>query len=203
MTDADIICQTKDSSGWKDIAAADVTDTGFYKASITVEGNTASVTYGVNAIAKGAGAENGCDFTVPVVAYVGATIKPELMLATGYEVKKITVKDGGTDVSEAVGATTEGFTMPDCNVTLDVAFGLADYAVAVDPTTNGTVTADLASAHYGDTVTLTVAPAEGYALDPSPSTATRRQRRTTPPTPSQCRLKTPRWLQPLPPSITL
>ncbi|MBQ7597629.1 MAG: InlB B-repeat-containing protein [Clostridia bacterium] len=165
VSNEDITYQTKDSTGWKDIAASEVTSTGFYRANITVEGNTASVTYGVNAITKGEGAENGCDFTVPVVAYVGATITPELTLATGYEVKTITVKDGDTDVSDLVGATTEGFTMPDYNVTVDIAFGLADYAVTVDPTTNGTVTADLATAHYGDTVTLTVAPAEGYELN--------------------------------------
>lgn len=38
------------------------------------------------------------------------------------------------------------------------------YAIAVDATTNGTVTADLTTAVYGQTVTLTVTPGSGYVV---------------------------------------
>lgn len=46
----------------------------------------------------------------------------------------------------------------------DVTVGNTLYAVTVPETTNGTVTADKATAAEGETVTLTVTPAEGYRL---------------------------------------
>lgn len=165
VSDDDITYQAKDSTGWNDIDSSKITNQGFYKASIKFGTLTASITYGVNAITKGTGAANGCDFKVPTVAYVGAKIKPELTLATGYEVKKITVTDTAknVDVSTSVGADTEGFTMPEYNIIVSIEFGKINYTVACS-STNGTLTANNATAQYEDTVTLTATPNSGYEL---------------------------------------
>ena len=112
------------------------------------------------------------DFTVPTAAAVGSKIKPTptSALDTGYEIKKITVKDGNqNDVSAAVQADTEGFIMPDYNVTVDVEFGMIDYTITKNTATNGTFTVkngedEVTTAHYGDTVTLTAEPDDGYVL---------------------------------------
>ena len=113
------------------------------------------------------------DFTVPTAAAVGSKIKPTLTTAldTGYEIKKITVKDENqNDVSAAVQADAEGFIMPDYNVTVDVEFGMIDYTITKNTATNGTVTVkngenEVTTAHYGDTVTLVATPNDGYALN--------------------------------------
>lgn len=179
LTDVEITYNKKDSTGWNPIDAAAVAaatseDTGFYKASATiVEGKTISVTYGINAIHKGtATGGESCDFNIPRTANVGAEIKPTLTLATGYEVKKITVKDGNTDVSEAVRADKAGFIMPDYNVTVDVEFGKIPYKIEFNPMSYGTVTAskngnpvsETNPANYGDTITLTVTPETGFNI---------------------------------------
>ena len=166
-----ITYQKKGSSGWEDSAAPSNNDTGFYCASFTLGGATASVTYGVSVITKGTGDGNGCSFDVPKVAGVGAKIEPTLTLAKGYEVKKITVKgENGNDVSDAVHADKTGFTMPDYNITVDVAFGMIDYTITKNTMANGSVTVKNASeevitkAHYDDVITLDVAPADHFTL---------------------------------------
>ncbi|MCR5793580.1 MAG: InlB B-repeat-containing protein [Lachnospiraceae bacterium] len=128
VTDDVIKYQKKNSNGWQNSDVPGENDTGFYKASVTLTGSdnqsaTAEVIYGVSMIKKGTGDGNGCSFDVPKVAIVGTKIKPTLALATGYKVKKITVKDeDGKDVSDTVGVDNEGFTMPDYDVTVDVEF---------------------------------------------------------------------------------
>lgn len=177
LTDVAITYKKKVGANWNDVSAETVQsatseDNGFYDASATiVEGKTISVKYGISVITKGTGGGNGCSFEVPRVAGVGAKIKPTLTLATGYEVKKITVKDeNGKDVSNAVSADTEGFTMPDYNITVDVAFGMIDYTITKNTMANGSVTVKNASeavittAHYGDPITLDVAPADHFTL---------------------------------------
>lgn len=176
VTNANIQYQTKTSTGWQNMASAPESGAiGFFKASITVGGQTATVTYGVSTVAKGAATNpsgKSYDFTVPTAAAVGSKIKPTLTTAldTGYEIKKITVKDGsGADVSAAVQADAEGFIMPDYNVTVDVEFGMIDYTITKSTATNGTFTVkngedEVTTAHYGDTVTLTAEPDDGYVL---------------------------------------
>ena len=176
VTNADIQYQTKTSTGWQNMNSAPKSGTtGFFKASITVGGQTATVTYGVSTVAKGDvtnPAGKSYDFTVPTTAAVGSKIKPTLTTAldTGYEIKKITVKDENqNDVSAAVQADAEGFIMPDYNVTVDVEFGMIDYTITKNTATNGTFTVkngenEVTTAHYGDTVTLTAEPDDGYVL---------------------------------------
>ncbi|MGN0665798.1 MAG: DUF4214 domain-containing protein [Huintestinicola sp.] len=87
-----------------------------------------------------------------------------------YEVDSVSVKDeNGTDI--AVTAGTDGtytFTMPAANVTVTAAFkALPTYTVTIDSAiVNGTVKADkTADLIKGDTVTLTVTPADGYVFE--------------------------------------
>ena len=183
LTGVTITYQKKVSSGWQDTEAPDNNASGIFKASITLKGTdnveaTAFVTYGVSAVTKGNATNpegKSYDFTVPKVAAVGAKITPTPTTAfdTGYGIKKIIVKDENqNDVSAAVQADTEGFIMPEYNVTVDVEFGLIDYIITINETSNGTVTAnkngqpvsETNPANYGDTVTLVAAPDDGFAL---------------------------------------
>ena len=98
--------------------------------------------------------------------------------AEGYRLKDWSVsRTGLTGAAAYVGPTHESFDdeittmtmtfkMPDANVTVTAEFEKAVYAVIIYDMTNGTVTSDKGSggANMGDTVTLTVTPAEGYQL---------------------------------------
>ena len=180
LTGVTITYQKKVSTGWQDTEAPGNDDSGIFKASVTLKGTdnveaTAFVTYGVSAVTKGNATNpegKSYDFTVPKVAAVGAKITPTPTTAfdTGYGIKKIIVKDESeNDVSTVVQADTEGFIMPEYNVTVDVEFGMIDYTITKNGTTNGTFTVkkgenEVTTANYGDTVTLTATPDSGFAL---------------------------------------
>ncbi|MBP5719000.1 MAG: InlB B-repeat-containing protein, partial [Abditibacteriota bacterium] len=179
LTVVTITYQKKDSAGWQNTTEPDANATGIFKASVTLKGAdnaevTASTAYGVSAITKGSatGDATDCDFTVPKVAGVGAKIEPTPTLPTGYEIKKITVKDESqNDVSTDVSADTKGFIMPEYSVTVDIEFGKISSAITiVQPNTGGTITvkngdATLSSgtsADYGDAITLSNTSATGF-----------------------------------------
>jgi len=170
---AKVMYESRTAEGWSTPSEAVPGTAGVYRASITLgEGNnakTVSVTYGVNAITKGTVTGDGCDFTVPRVATVGAKVTPTLTIAPGYEVKKITVKNGSTDVSTTVGADKSGFTMPDYSVTVDIEFVKIDYTITKNSMTHGSVTAkkganEVTTAQIGDPITLTASPETNYEL---------------------------------------
>lgn len=71
--------------------------------------------------------------------------------------------DGSLKVN-GVAITGTSFTMTAADATVTAEFEAIDYNITVDSLTNGTVTADKTTANIGDTVNLTVTPAEGYAL---------------------------------------
>lgn len=168
LTGVEITYKKKDSTGWQGSATPGENDTGFYEASATiVEGKTISVKYGVSVITKGTGDGNGCSFEVPKVAGVGAKIKPTLTLATGYEVKKITVKDeSGNDVSTAVSADTEGFIMPEYNVTVSAAFEGKPTTATLNVTGNGgtTCSAKLLDSSYNEISSVNKKAGEQFIL---------------------------------------
>ena len=170
---AKVMYELRTSGGWSTASETVPSTDGVYRASITLRDATASVTYGVNAITKGTATGDNCDFTVPRVATVGAKVTPALTLALGYEVKKITVKDASNnDVSnnDSVKADKSGFTMPDYNVTVDIEFGKIDYRFTKNTMAYGSVTVknseeqEITTAHYGDTITLVVAPETNFTL---------------------------------------
>ena len=85
---------------------------------------------------------------------------------SGYELDTLTAMN--TTNNTQVTVTNGKFTMPDGNVNIVATFKKASadtYKVSFSSITNGSVTANVTSAKAGDTVTLTIAPADGYALD--------------------------------------
>lgn len=169
-----------DDTTWSDVEKTVVENaqSGFFEASAEVaDGKTISVKYGFNAIHKGTatGGVEKCDFTVPAVATVDAAIEPTVTLGKGYEVKNIKVKNQSTeaDISEAQQANAKTFIMPDFEVTVDMAFGKANYTVGgLDAIQHGTIAASKGGspvsaenpAQYQDEITLTATPDKGYAF---------------------------------------
>ena len=149
------------------ITEAEITNSGFYKASITVGDKTAFITYGVNEVNKdkdfNAGDAHG-DFTVPAVATANATVTIPTTPDTGYELDAITVKNGDNTVASSKDGDNGTFTMPEAGVVVSATFKLHDYTITKNEMTNGNVTV-ANTAKMGDTVTLTVTPATGYELD--------------------------------------
>ena len=111
-------------------------------------------------------AENGTVIADKETAKYGETVTLTITPNEGYEFDQLHVLDGETQV--AVTITTEGkytFVMPAGNVEISATFKMTDYTIIIEPTENGTVTADKQTANLGETVTLTITPNEGYELD--------------------------------------
>ena len=111
-------------------------------------------------------AENGTITADKETANMGETVTLTITPNEGYEFDQLTIMNGTTQV--AVTITTEGkytFVMPAGNVEISATFKMTDYAITIMPSENGTVTADKQTANMGETVTLTIAPNEGYEFD--------------------------------------
>ena len=111
-------------------------------------------------------AENGTVTADKQTAHMGETVTLTITPNEGYEFDQLTVMNGTTQV--AVEITTEGkytFTMPAGNVKVYATFKAIDYTITIEPSENGTITADKNTAHYGETVRLTITPNKGYELD--------------------------------------
>ena len=165
VSDADIE-YTKDGTP---ITAEQITNTGFYKASITAGDKTAYITYGVNEVKKDTAfnaTEAHGNFAVPKVATAKATVTIETTPAKGYELEAITVKTeaNNTEVASSVNGNKGTFTMPEESVTVSAAFKLRDYTITTSEMANGSVTA-AATAKMDQPVSLTVTPETGYELD--------------------------------------
>ena len=89
---------------------------------------------------------------------VTLTVTPD----KGYELASLSVTD---DTGSSVSVENNRFTMPASNVTVTAAFEAIKYNVTIPGNlSHGSVTSDKTEAIMGDTVTLTVAPNEGYEL---------------------------------------
>ena len=111
-------------------------------------------------------AENGTVTADKETAKYGETVTLTVAPATGYEFDQLYVLDGETQV--AVTITTEGqytFVMPAGNVEVSATYKAIYYDIVIVPPVSGNVTADKETANYGETVTLTITPNEGYELD--------------------------------------
>ena len=105
--------------------------------------------------------ENGSVTATPATGSAGTEITLLAEPNAGYEFGSFTVTaEDGTDVP----VTDNAFTMPDCNVSVSAAFVKIDYSITILGAENGGVSTENATANYGDTVTLTITPDEGYAL---------------------------------------
>lgn len=110
--------------------------------------------------------ESGTVTTDKETANMGETVTLTVTPNEGCELDQLTVMNGETKVDVTI--TTEGnytFTMPAGNVNITATFKAIDYNVTIVPAVSGNVTPDKETAHYGETVTLTVVPDEGYELD--------------------------------------
>ena len=110
--------------------------------------------------------ESGTVTTDKETANMGETVTLTVTPNEGYEFDQLTVMNGETKVDVTI--TTEGnytFTMPAGNVNITATFKAIDYNVIIVTPVSGNVTPDKETAHYGETVTLTVVPDEGYELD--------------------------------------
>ena len=92
---------------------------------------------------------------------VTLTIKPDV--ANDYVFKSLEVEDaaGNTVNVATVNSTTKTFTMPASDVTVTSTWAKVERSVTIVNATGGTVTTDNATATYGETVTLTIAPTSG------------------------------------------
>ena len=77
--------------------------------------------------------------------------------STGYELDSITVNGREIEIST--------FGMPDSAAVVVVTFKKIDYKITVKQPVNGTAGVSKNPANYGDTITVTATPAEGYTLD--------------------------------------
>ena len=138
--------------------AGDVTVTATFK---VIPPTTYKIT--VNA------ATNGAVTSDKTTAAAGETVTLTVTPASGYELNTLKVNNGDVTVTE-VSTNKYTFTMPAKAVTVAATFKAEVvaptlYTVTIKSVTNGTVTADKMSAEAGQTVTLTVAAADGYELD--------------------------------------
>ena len=111
-------------------------------------------------------AENGTITADKETANMGETVTLTVTPNEGYELDQLTVINGTTQV--AVEITTEGkytFVMPAGNVEVSATYKAIYYDIVIVPPVSGNVTADKETANYGETVTLTITPNEGYEFD--------------------------------------
>ena len=77
--------------------------------------------------------------------------------STGYRLKSITVNDIEIEIDR--------FSMPDKNTNVVVTFEKFEYEITLNQPANGTVSVNKNPANYGDKITVTAKPSEGYTLD--------------------------------------
>jgi hypothetical protein len=134
-------------------------------------GTTDPTTYAVSSYSSA----NGSVTSDKETAEAGETVTLTVAPSDGYQLKadSLKVNDGTVTLSQGEndsdGKATYTFTMPDGNVTVTAEFEtvvppVTKYNVNFSSMSNGTVTADKTSAAAGETVTLTVAPSDGYQL---------------------------------------
>ncbi|MBR1934671.1 MAG: carboxypeptidase regulatory-like domain-containing protein, partial [Muribaculaceae bacterium] len=100
----------------------------------------------------------------------------EVTPAQGYQLTGVTITAGNEAIVPEVAENTYSFTMPESDVNINVATELIPaktYPINVQAMENGSVVADPIAAAIGETVTLTVAPADGYELETISVTAGR------------------------------
>ncbi|MBO4870588.1 MAG: leucine-rich repeat protein [Muribaculaceae bacterium] len=115
------------------------------------------------------GITNGTVTADKETAIEGTTVTLTATPDEGYQLETLTVMNGETAVETTATETGATFLMPAADVTVSATFSLIPpptFAITIDENIeNGTVTADKEEAEEGDTVTLTVTPAEGYQLE--------------------------------------
>lgn len=118
------------------------------------------------AVSIAEGIVNGTVEAAPAKACADEKVSLTITPAEGYQLETLSVKAGEETIEVAEDNT---FVMPAAAVTISATFAelpATQYAITIsDGIENGTVEADVAKAKAGETVTLTITPAEGYELD--------------------------------------
>lgn len=110
-------------------------------------------------------AENGTVTADKETAKYGDFVTLTVTPATGYELEQLRVMDDETLITVWSEEGEYVFNMPANEVHVYATFKAIDYIVNIISPENGTITADKKTAHYGETVTLTITPDEGYELE--------------------------------------
>lgn len=91
-------------------------------------------------------------------SYAGQTVTLTATPNTDYYFSHWEVLSGGVTISN------NKFTMPDADVSVKAVFAPIEYDISVSSSSGGTASANLSKATYGQTVTLTATPADGYTF---------------------------------------
>ena len=129
---------TKTGGAWGDETTTPPTGKGFFKASITLGGVTASVTYGVSSVTVQSGITGGT-VTVPEFAVAGSTVTPLVKPDAGSELDTLTATANG----QALTITNGSFTMPEDDVVVGATFKKRDIPVTLSFDTATPCTASL------------------------------------------------------------
>ncbi len=108
--------------------------------------------------------EHGTVTTDKTSANMGETVIVTVTPDEGYQLKSLFYTEDAGSVTVERHIQGNQFVMPAQDVLLVAEFELATYAINIPEVENGTVTADATEATMGQTVTLTVTPADGYKL---------------------------------------
>jgi hypothetical protein len=111
--------------------------------------------------------DNGTVTADKASAEAGETVTLTISPASGYRLKPDSLVVNGGAVAVGGGGNTRSFVMPGGEAVVSAEFEVLPegfYAVTVGTFSNGSVAADKDSAEAGETVTLTISPAEGYRL---------------------------------------
>ena len=105
--------------------------------------------------------QNGSVVPDKTQAGEGETVNLNVAPETGYELDELYYMKG----TEKVTITGTSFQMPAGDVKVYATFKQAEYNITVNSIENGSVTPSKDKATMGETITLTVSPAEGYELE--------------------------------------
>jgi uncharacterized repeat protein (TIGR02543 family) len=126
---------------------------------------TANFTHNTYTLSSAVSPSGGGSVTLGAASgYYNDSISISAAPSTGYSFASWSTTSG--TIADATQSETT-ITMPASDTTVTASFEKIDYSITTqsDPQGAGTVTADVSTANYGDTVTLSQTPATGYAFD--------------------------------------
>ena len=140
------------------------TKTAYGQYSLTIPANDVSVTASLADKITVASASGGSVIPSTYSPAVGSQVTLTLAPNTGYALTTIAATAGGTALTLNGSGLTRTFTMPDKPVSIMATFSAVSYTVSgLGSTTGGSISGP-GTAHYGEEVMLTAAPATGYSL---------------------------------------
>ncbi len=131
------------------------------KQNVRVQASFKTIAPGTYSIGTPDSVAGGTVTASPASATQGETVTLEATPDTGWRLDSWEVQDAA---GNPITVTDNSFTMPDGAVTINAIFVKIDYSITVESAANGSVSADKETANYGDTITLTIEPVDGYAL---------------------------------------